>query len=74
MTNSPHCALSTGYKEKYIEEMINAKFLGLQIDNHLIWKNHTDQMIPNLSGACYTVKSIYFAFELYNTVWNTFLG
>ena len=25
------------YKEKYIEEMVNTKFLGLQIDNHLNW-------------------------------------
>jgi hypothetical protein len=29
-----------GYDEKYIEESINTKFLGLQIENHLNWKNH----------------------------------
>jgi hypothetical protein len=29
-----------------IEESANTKFLGLQIDNHLNWKNHIDQMIP----------------------------
>ena len=50
---------------------MNTKFLGVQIDNHIILKNHTDQMIPMLSGACYaftfivhisninTLKSIY---------------
>jgi hypothetical protein len=54
--------------------MINTKFLGLQIDNHLNWKNHIGQMIPKLSGACYDVrlmghisninthKSIYYAY------------
>jgi hypothetical protein len=49
------------------------KILGLQIDN-LHWINHTDKLIPKLSGACYavrtmchiintdTVKSVYFAY------------
>jgi hypothetical protein len=51
-----------------------AKFLGLQIDNHSNWENHIDQFVPELSGACYAVrsmshisntdilKSIYFAY------------
>jgi hypothetical protein len=38
--------------KKYIEESINTKFLGLQIDNHLHWKNHIDLMMPKLSRAC----------------------
>jgi hypothetical protein len=33
--NSPHCALHIDYTGKYIEETINTKFLGLQVDNHL---------------------------------------
>jgi hypothetical protein len=41
--NSPHSALQIGYKEKYIEEMVKTKFLGLHIDNHLNLKNHIDQ-------------------------------
>jgi IS1 family transposase len=57
--NSPHCALCIDYTGKYIEETINTKFLGLQIDNHLTWKNHIDQMVPKLSGACYAVRSMY---------------
>jgi hypothetical protein len=43
--NSPHSALCIGYKEKYIEGPVNIKFLGLQIDNHLNWKNRIEQMI-----------------------------
>ena len=58
------------YKEKYREEMVNTKFLGLPIDNNLNWKNHIEKMITNLSGACYairlivhnTLKSIYYAY------------
>ena len=62
----------------YIGEKTNIQFLGLQIDNHLNWKNHIELMISTLSGASYavwsmihirnisTLKSIYFAF--YNSI------
>ena len=57
--NSPHCALSIDYREKYIEETINTKFLDLQIDNHWTWKNRIGQMAPKLSAASYAVRSMY---------------
>jgi len=38
--------------------MVNAKFLGLQIDNHRNWKNHIEQMVPKLSAACYAFRSM----------------
>jgi hypothetical protein len=41
-----------------VENMLNIKFLGLNIDNHLNW-NNTDQMIPNLSKACHAVRSMF---------------
>jgi hypothetical protein len=59
---------------KYIEEMAQTKFLGLQIVSHLNWENHIDQLITKLIGVCYavrsllhisntdTLKSIYFAY------------
>ena len=56
--NSPNSALCIGYKGKYIEETVNTIFLGLQIDNCLNWKNHTEQMI-SVSGACYAVRSMF---------------
>jgi hypothetical protein len=49
---SPQYDLNIGYDEKYIEESINTKFLGLQFNNHLNWKNHIDLMIPKLSRTC----------------------
>jgi hypothetical protein len=52
MSNSPHCELTIGCKDKYIEETVNSKFLGLHLDNHLNWKDHVDQVIPKLSAAC----------------------
>ena len=73
--NSSHSTLYIGFKEKYtVEEVVNTKFLGLEIDNNLNWKNHIEQMIRKLSGACYAVrllvhisnhnilKSIYYAY------------
>jgi hypothetical protein len=72
--NLPYCALTIGHKDKYIEEAVNLKFLGIHIDSPLNWKNHTDQIVPKLSAACYmvrqmyrtcnnnTLKSIYFAY------------
>jgi hypothetical protein len=38
--NSSHSTLHIGYKDKYVEENMYIKFLGLQIDNYMIWKNH----------------------------------
>jgi hypothetical protein len=73
-TNSLHSTLNIGNKERYIEDVVNKKILGLQIDNHINWKNHTEQMIQKLSGTYYatrlpdhisnsqTLKSIYYAY------------
>ena len=74
IVNQPYCALTISHKDKCIEEVVNLKFHGIQIDSHLNWKNHTDQIIPKLSVACYmfrqkyhicyndTLRSIYFAY------------
>ena len=72
--NSAHSTLHVGYKEKYTAETVNTKFLGLQTDNHINWKNHIDVTIPKVSKACYAsmaivhisniniLKSIYYAY------------
>jgi len=72
--NSSHSTLHIGYKLNYIGETVNTEFLRLQIDNHLNWKNHIEQMILKLSETCYavrlmvhisninTLKSIYYAY------------
>jgi hypothetical protein len=57
--NPPYCALTITYKDKCIQEAVNLKFLGIQIDNHLTWRNHIDQIIPKLSVACYMVRQMY---------------
>ena len=73
-TNIIKLEILNSYKDKYIEETEYIKFLVLELNNHLNWKDHIDQMIPKLSAACYTVrlmfhisniitlKSVYFAY------------
>jgi len=50
--NSSHSTVHIDYDIKYIEETVNIKLLGLQIYNHINWKNNTEQMIPKVSGTC----------------------
>jgi hypothetical protein len=56
--NLPQCPLSIEYDDKYIEESVHTKFLGLCIDNYLNWRNHIDQLNPKLNGTCYAVRSL----------------
>ena len=42
---SSHSTLHIGYTGNYIAGTMNTKFLGLQINNHINWKNHVEQMI-----------------------------
>jgi hypothetical protein len=85
--NSSHSTLHIGYKEKYIEETVNTKFLALQIDNHINWKNHTEEMIHEFSGACYAVRFMVYMSNIDTTqinllcilsffykIWNNFGG
>ena len=59
-------------------ESNNSKFLGLELDKNINWKNHVQKIIPKLKSASYlvrrmypycnlhTLKMIYFAY--FNTV------
>jgi len=42
--------------KKSIEKTVKTKFLGLQIGNHINWKNHNEEMIHKWSGACYAIR------------------
>jgi len=70
--NSSHSIFHTGFKEKYKEETVNTKFLHLQIDNYVNWKNRIEQMIPTGVFHAFrpivhisninTLKSIYYTY------------
>jgi hypothetical protein len=44
-------SIKHGYNDKYIEEVVTTKFLGLQINNHLNWKNHIDQFFSKIKWS-----------------------
>jgi hypothetical protein len=56
--NSSHSILHIGYKENYIEQTLNAKLFGSQIDIHINWKNPIEQIIPKLSRAFHSARSM----------------
>ena len=72
--NSSYSTFHISYKKEYIEDTLNTVSLGLQTDNHINWKNDTEETILKLSGANYatrlmvhisnknTLKSIYYAY------------
>jgi hypothetical protein len=84
--NSPQFPISIEYDDKYIEESVHTKFLGLQIDSHLNWKTHVDQLVPKLNRACYAITSLSYQqhrhpeinlfclFSLFNDIQNNLLG
>jgi len=55
--NSSHSTLHIGYKEKYIEETSNTKFLVSEINSHIKWKNRIKEGTSKLSGAALAVRS-----------------
>ena len=53
--NSHEINIKISCDNKLIKETKNIKFLGLDIDSSLSWKNHIDQMMIKLSRACYAI-------------------
>jgi hypothetical protein len=56
--DTTHSTLCIGYTEKYTEETVNTKFLSLQTDNHLNWKNLIEKTSPKLSGEQDAIRSM----------------
>jgi hypothetical protein len=64
-TNLPHYPLAVRYADKLIKETTSIRFLGTQINNHLNWKSHIDQVIPKLSAACFAVRRLFHILNTY---------
>jgi hypothetical protein len=59
LSHSQEDSFQIPYKDKAIKQVTNIKFLGLEIDQHLNCKTHTEQIIPKLSSACCAVRSMF---------------
>jgi hypothetical protein len=58
MKNSKEYVLKLNYKENYVKSSPHTKFLGLIIDDSLLWKAHTDQIMYKLNTACFVIPTI----------------
>ena len=54
--NQSHLCDSVNYS---IKEVRNTNFLGLELDNHINWKNHGIKILPKLSRFRYAVRAMY---------------
>jgi hypothetical protein len=56
--NKTSINFNIGYDDKTIEEVLTAKFLGLQFDNNLNWKEYIEYITPKLSSACFAIRTV----------------
>jgi hypothetical protein len=47
-------------KNEVLNDAMNIKFLGLEIDKFLNWKTHVKSMVPRLGKACFALRNIKF--------------
>ena len=59
-----HVPLHIYYKDNITDEVKSTKFLGMHIDNHMIWKNHVEQILPKLSAACFLIGNLIHTLNL----------
>jgi hypothetical protein len=56
--NSRDYDLKLNCQGNYIKSSSDTKFLGLSIDDSLLWKAHVDQMMYKLHTACFVLRTI----------------
>jgi hypothetical protein len=59
-----HVPLDIYYKDNVIDEVKSTKLLGIDIDNHINWKNHVEQFLPKLSAACFSIRDLIHTLKL----------
>jgi len=59
-----HSGLITECSSTTISEVLETKFLGVQIDNHLIWKYHIDRILTKLSTASFVIRHLFYVLNL----------
>jgi hypothetical protein len=56
-------SLSVASENLLMNEVLVIKFLGLQIDKNLDWKNHVEHILPKLSSAIFVIRSFILFYE-----------
>jgi hypothetical protein len=52
-------AFQVTYCNKSIIESSNTRFLGLELDKNINWKNHIQRATTKLASACYLIRRMY---------------
>jgi hypothetical protein len=60
----PQPQLIAKHNNTTISEVPTTKFLGVQIDNHLNWKYHIDQILPKLSTTGFVIRRLFYILNL----------
>jgi len=55
------------HQNKIVMGVNNIKFLGLELDKHVSWKNHIQKLLSKLSSTCYLARRMYACCNL-NTI------
>ena len=59
----PQPQLIIDHNNTTISEVPNTKFLGVQIDNHLNWKCHIDQILPKLNTVSFVIRQLFYTLD-----------
>jgi hypothetical protein len=71
---SSNSALQISYHETNVKQAVHTKFLGLDLDNNIIWKTGINKIIPELSRDFYVIRSVYFLNDIstFKTIMHSF--
>jgi hypothetical protein len=66
--------LQISYCETNEKKAVHMKFLGLDLDNNMIWKTGMNKIITKLSTAFYVIRSVYFLNDVstFKTIMHSF--
>jgi hypothetical protein len=53
------------YQKKIMIGINNTKFLGLELDKNICWRNHIQKILSKLSSVCYLVRRMYLCCKSY---------
>jgi hypothetical protein len=56
--NCENCGMHNNIGQNFEANPVCIKFLGLNIDNGLTWKNHIDYLVTKLSPSCFIMRTI----------------
>jgi hypothetical protein len=69
----PTYPLSTTYNGQLLKVAESIRFLGLQLDSHLNWKLHSEELSKKLSSVCYMMRKLSYTLNL-KTLWMVYFA